>query len=165
MRPILSCLLLALAAAIFTTGCSSTAPAAPPSVARVYAEPPAHRWESYAPYVKIVAIDGEETTRTQYVDLKPGFHHLMVTARRDAAANGMSWGLGVVGSMIGSAIDSASSAGHLTTLDLEASAGETYITRLHDDDVRYTFWIETYPEGRVVSGFKPPGVGRTRNPR
>lgn len=165
MRSTHWCLLLFLAVSALTSGCSTTAPTAPPSVARIYAEPPARRWESYAPYVKIMAIDGEETSRTQYVDLKPGFHHLMVTARRDAAANGMSWGLGIVGSMIGSAIDSASSAGHLTTLNLEARAGETYIVRLHDDDIRYTFWIETYPGGQVVSGFKPSGMGRTRNPR
>lgn len=157
--------LLGAFAAVLVGGCTMPLLPPPPGVARLYAEPPPRTWESYAPYVRIVAIDGEETSNDRRVDLKAGFHHVMVTARRDAASNGMGWGLGIVGSMIGSAIDTAASAGHLTTLNLDAEAGASYVARLYDDGFRYFFWIETWPGGRVVTGEKPPGMRRARSPR
>ncbi len=161
MKRLLPC----LGAILLLTSCSTPLLPPPPGVARLHAEPPSRRWESYDPYVKIKAVDGRETSNERHVDLKPGFHHIMVTAHRDAASNGMSWGLGVVGSMIGSAIDTATSAGHLTTLNLDAEAGAMYVARLYDDGFRYFFWIETWPGGQVVSGEKPPGMSRTRQPR
>lgn len=141
-------------------------PGGHPGVAMLYSEPPSSMFKGPCICVGVKKVDAQKPSYSDSygVKLTPGTHQVEFTMS-SPADDPMIYGGGLIGALVVE-IGRAKESPREQTLGVKVSDGADYIARhaFGSDSRSHVYWVEHYPDQKVVAGTRPADAAPVHSP-